>query len=94
MGGTLAKLAVSALIFDYILTGPISGVAAGQYIAGLINHTLEHFGVAFQLPVNATACAICIFEARVVGCEHRRAGCRRDDRARLERPRRQRRASL
>src|SRR5581483_7789832 len=28
MGGTLAKLAVSALIFDYILTGPISGVSA------------------------------------------------------------------
>src|SRR5476651_1790203 len=26
MGGFLAKLAVSALMFDYILTGPISGV--------------------------------------------------------------------
>ena len=30
MGGTLAKLSVSALLFDYILTGPISGVSAGQ----------------------------------------------------------------
>ena len=45
MGGTLAKLSVSALIFDYILTGPISGVSAGQYIAGLINETAKHFGI-------------------------------------------------
>jgi amino acid transporter len=37
LGGTLAKLSVSALMFDYILTGPISGVSAGQYIGGLIN---------------------------------------------------------
>src|SRR5216117_3468328 len=37
LGGTLAKMSVSALMFDYILTGPISGVSAGQYIAGLIN---------------------------------------------------------
>ncbi len=60
MGGKLAKLAVSALIFDYILTGPISGVAAGQYIAGLINSTLHHFGFTLQVPVNVTACVICI----------------------------------
>src|SRR4029079_11877111 len=25
-----------ALLFDYVLTGPISGVSAGQYIVGLI----------------------------------------------------------
>src|SRR5438094_434022 len=31
LGGTLAKFSVSALMFDYILTGPISGVAAGRY---------------------------------------------------------------
>jgi amino acid transporter/nucleotide-binding universal stress UspA family protein len=35
MGGFVAKLSVSALLFDYILTGPISGVSAGQYICGL-----------------------------------------------------------
>jgi amino acid transporter/nucleotide-binding universal stress UspA family protein len=35
MGGLLAKLSVSALMFDYILTGPTSGVSAGQYIMGL-----------------------------------------------------------
>jgi amino acid transporter len=39
LGGTLAKLSVSALMFDYILTGPISGVSAGQYIVGLLNET-------------------------------------------------------
>ncbi len=36
MGGGLAKLSVSALMFDYILTGPTSGVSAGQYIMGLL----------------------------------------------------------
>src|SRR3984957_443087 len=39
LGGTLAKLSVSALMFDYILPGPISGVSAGQYIVGLLNET-------------------------------------------------------
>ena len=37
LGGTFAKLSVSALMFDYMLTGPISGVSAGQYISGLLN---------------------------------------------------------
>ena len=37
MGGTLAKFSVSALMFDYVLTGPISGVSAGLYLAGLLN---------------------------------------------------------
>ena len=36
MGGFLAKLSVSALMFDYILTGPTSGVSAGQYIMELL----------------------------------------------------------
>ena len=43
LGSTLAKIGVSALMFDYVLTGPISGVSAGQYVAGLIN---ELFGSA------------------------------------------------
>ncbi len=60
MGGTLAKLAVSALLFDYILTGPISVVAAGQYIVGLINSSAEHFGWAWQLPVNFTVVVISV----------------------------------
>ena len=40
LGGTFAKLSVSALMFDYILTGPISGVSAGQYITGLLNELI------------------------------------------------------
>src|ERR1700674_1542151 len=44
MGGTLAKLSVSALMFDYILTGPISGVSAGQYIVGLLAQTSVYLG--------------------------------------------------
>ncbi|HVG19346.1 MAG TPA: amino acid permease, partial [Blastocatellia bacterium] len=44
MGGTLAKLSVSALMFDYILTGPISGVSAGQYIVGLVAQASTYLG--------------------------------------------------
>lgn len=44
MGGTLAKFSVSALMFDYILTGPISGVSAGQYVVGLVAQTVTYFG--------------------------------------------------
>src|SRR3989475_11045815 len=43
LGGVLAKFSVSALMFDYILTGPISGVAAGRYLAGLIDELLQYF---------------------------------------------------
>ena len=32
MGPTVAKLSVSALVVDYILTGPISVVSAGLYL--------------------------------------------------------------
>jgi amino acid transporter len=60
MGGTLAKLSVSALLFDYVLTGPISGVSAGQYIVGLLNDLLHRFGSQQSLPVNATAAFVAI----------------------------------
>ena len=42
MGGTLAKFSVSALMFDYVLTGPISAVSAGLYLGGLINEIADH----------------------------------------------------
>lgn len=42
IGGKLAKAAVSALMFDYVLTGPISGVSAGQYLGGLLNELLVY----------------------------------------------------
>src|SRR4029078_6660260 len=60
MGGTLAKLSVAALLFDYILTGPISGVSAGSYIAGLINDILTRAGSASRIPQEATAAFIAI----------------------------------
>src|SRR5437763_11510327 len=44
LGGTLARLSVSALMFEYILTGPISGVSAGQYIVRLAAQTVTYFG--------------------------------------------------
>jgi len=48
MGGTLAKFSVSALLFDYVLTGPISAVSAGQYLAGFI----KDIGVSLHRPLN------------------------------------------
>ena len=48
LGGGIARLAVSALMFDFILTGPISGVSAGQYIIGLFG---ELINVKVPLPV-------------------------------------------
>ena len=53
MGGFLAKLSVSALMFDYILTGPISGVSAGQYIMGLVLDMLNYAFENVPLPVAA-----------------------------------------
>jgi len=74
LGGTLAKLSVSALMFDYILTGPISGVSAGQYIAGMVNELFSKadahgwigpgihamFHGTPQLNVNTASVVICL----------------------------------
>jgi amino acid transporter len=43
MGSTYAKFSVSALMFDYVLTGPISAVSAGLYLAGLVNESIDYF---------------------------------------------------
>jgi len=48
MGGTLAKFSVSALLFDYVLTGPISAVSAGQYLAGFI----KDIGIYLHRPLH------------------------------------------
>src|SRR5258707_4369709 len=50
LGGTFAKLSVSALMFDYILTGPISGVSAGQYITSLLNELMTVAAAHSWLP--------------------------------------------
>src|ERR1700730_14574900 len=74
LGGTFAKLSVSALMFDYILTGPISGVSAGQYIIGLLNELLRLFaahhwmgrvvlhgdGSPRQFPIDGSAAIIAV----------------------------------
>ena len=60
MCSTLAKFSVSALMFDYILTGPISGVSAGLYLVGLLNELLRYAHVNFVLPVNLTAALFAI----------------------------------
>ena len=51
MGDTLAKLSVSALLFDYVLTGPISAVTAGQYLAGFI----EEVALYLKHPIHFNA---------------------------------------
>ncbi len=74
LGSTFAKVSVSALMFDYVLTGPVSGVSAGQYIVGLLNELLRicerhallsdwlmnAHGHAVQLPVNATSAVLAV----------------------------------
>src|SRR5262245_13044401 len=54
MGSGLARLAVSALLFDYIPTGPISAVTAGQHIVGLLND-LFHLGTGSTLSAHQNA---------------------------------------
>lgn len=50
MGGTIAKISVSALIFDYVLTGPISAVCAGQYLVGFLNDLFPSIGIEWYIP--------------------------------------------
>src|SRR4029077_11094698 len=60
LGGTLAKFSVSALMFDYVLTGPISGVSAGQYLLGVLNELFVYFHLPLHLNVDSTAAAVAI----------------------------------
>src|SRR2546427_2578259 len=60
MGSTLAKFSVSALMFDYILTGPISGVSAGLYLTGLLNELLGYAHPHIVLPMNWTAAFLAV----------------------------------
>jgi amino acid transporter len=60
MGGALAKFSVSALMFDYVLTGPISGVSAGQYLAGLLNELFQYAHLHITASPNVTAAIFAI----------------------------------
>ena len=52
MGPFMARMSVSALVFDYILTGPISVVSAGQYLGHLIDEVARMLGQSFPFDVN------------------------------------------
>lgn len=49
LGPMMAKISVSALIVDYILTGPISSVSAGQYLGHLLNETFEKINQPYHV---------------------------------------------
>src|SRR5690348_15524455 len=55
IGPTVAKLSVSALVFDYILTGPISVVSAGQYLGALLNEIGGLLHQDYRIDVNLFA---------------------------------------
>jgi amino acid transporter len=55
MGSFVARLSVSALLFDYILTGPISSVSAGQYLGRLINEASAATRFGIQIPPDTFA---------------------------------------
>jgi amino acid transporter len=60
MGRTTAKITVSALIFDFLLTAPISGVSAGHYLIGLLNDLAVFTGVSIVIPRNIGAAGFAI----------------------------------
>lgn len=49
LGPLMAKISVSALIVDYILTGPISSVSAGQYLGHLLNETFAKLNQPYHV---------------------------------------------
>src|SRR5215813_1300596 len=62
MGPFVARISVSSLIFDYILTGPISSVSAGQYLGRLANEIsdLAHSQLRISPNIFAVAFAILV----------------------------------
>lgn len=73
MGGTLAKFSVSALMFDYVLTGPISGVSAGLYLAGLLNELSDYLHFGWHIPAAyfaagfAVMCTVYFWRKNTIG---------------------------
>jgi amino acid transporter len=60
MGHGMAKVSASALMFDYVLTGPISAVSAGHYLVKLLNSFLRHFDVHLPLNERLGAAAVAV----------------------------------
>ena len=62
MGPGMARLSVSALVFDYILTGPISIVTAGQYLGRLLNEISGLLHEPYRINPNTFAAFFgCVF---------------------------------
>src|SRR5438874_1899306 len=61
MGPFVARISVSALLFDYVLTGPISSVSAGQYLGRLVNEASGLLKFQFQISPNQFAVFFAIF---------------------------------
>ncbi|MDP8989205.1 MAG: APC family permease [Acidobacteriota bacterium] len=55
IGPTVAKLSVSSLVVDYVLTGPISAVSAGQYLGRLLNDMAETLHQTWRTDPNTFA---------------------------------------
>ncbi len=72
IGPTVAKLSVSSLVVDYILTGPISAVAAGQYLGRLLNEMSEYGGQGWRTDPNSFA----VFFSILVTCYFWRSNLR------------------
>src|SRR5579872_3076934 len=60
MGPLAAKFSVSALIFDYILTGPISVVSAGQYLGALLNEISGLLHSSYRINVDTFAAGVAV----------------------------------
>jgi len=52
MGPFVARLSVSSLVFDYVLTGPISVVSAGAYLGHLLDEVAGMMSQKFPFNVN------------------------------------------
>ena len=50
MGHSMSKVAVSALMFDYMITGPVSSVSAGLYVSSLLYNILPLLHVNWHVP--------------------------------------------
>ncbi len=60
MGHRMAKVSVSALMFDYILTGPISAVSAGQYMVGFLNSLFHWMHISHQFNRDLFSCGFAV----------------------------------
>jgi hypothetical protein len=49
LGTAPAELSLSALLFDYVVLGPICSLTAGSYLTGLVNDISERLHLAFHV---------------------------------------------